>query len=91
MSYFDEEYDYDTLANDADYIDDYDDEHEDYHDDGVEAWENYYHNIADEITDDQPSLSDAIRWDVYSYLYHFFLVCSNQTIAHYEYSTTTAG
>lgn len=53
MSYFDEEYDYDTLANDADYIDDdYDDEHEDYHDDGVEAWENYYHSIADEITDD---------------------------------------
>jgi hypothetical protein len=51
MSYFDEEYDYDTLANDADYIDEYDDEYynQEYVDDGLEAWENYYHNIADEI------------------------------------------
>lgn len=47
-----DEYDYDTLANDADYIDDeyYDDE--DYVDDGIQAWENYYHNIADELTDE---------------------------------------
>jgi hypothetical protein len=53
MSYFDEEYDYDTLANDADYIDEYDDDDEyynqEYVDDGLESWENYYHNIADEI------------------------------------------
>lgn len=54
MSYFDEEYDYDTLANDADYIDDYDDEYydTDYIDDGLQAWENYYHNITDELTDE---------------------------------------
>lgn len=47
-----DEYDYDTLANDADYIDDeyYDDE--DYVDDGLQAWENYYHNITDELTDE---------------------------------------
>jgi hypothetical protein len=51
MGYFDEEYDYDTLANDADYIDYYDNE-DDYIDDGLQAWENYYHNIADEIEDE---------------------------------------
>lgn len=45
-----DEYDYNTLANDADYIDYYDDE--DYVDDGIQAWENYYHNIADEIDDE---------------------------------------
>ena len=45
-----DEYDYDTLANDADYIDDYDDE--DYVDDGIQAWENYYHNITDELIDE---------------------------------------
>jgi hypothetical protein len=50
MSYFDEEYDYDTLANDADYIDYYDNE-DDYIDDGLEAWENYYHNLADDADD----------------------------------------
>jgi len=44
------EYDYDTLANDADYIDDYNED--EYIDDGLEAWENYYHNIADEIDDE---------------------------------------
>lgn len=71
MSYFDEEYDYDTLANDADYIDDYDDDDQ-YNtsiDDGLQAWENYYHNIASEIDDEQLSSfsqSGAIRWDVYS-------------------------
>lgn len=48
---YDNYYDYDTLANDADYIEDYDD-NEDYQDDGLEAWENYYHNITDEIIDE---------------------------------------
>lgn len=50
-----DEYDYATLANDADYIDDYDDEYyddEDYVDDGIQAWENYYHNITDELIDE---------------------------------------
>jgi hypothetical protein len=55
MSYFYEEYDYDTLANDADYIDDYDDDEYNYDhiiDDGIEAWENYYHTINDELDDE---------------------------------------
>lgn len=52
MNYYDEEYDdlYDneTLINDS-----IDDEYDNtYHDDGLQAWENYYHNIADEIVDD---------------------------------------
>lgn len=48
-----DEYDYDTLANDAYYIDDeYYDNDEDDIDDGLQAWENYYHNIADEIDDE---------------------------------------
>jgi hypothetical protein len=49
MGYFSDEYDYDTLANDADYIEEYED---DYVDDGLQAWENYYHNIKDEIDDE---------------------------------------
>ena len=47
-----DEYDYDTLANDAYYIDDDEPMDEDYVDDGLQAWENYYHNIADEIDDE---------------------------------------
>jgi hypothetical protein len=46
-----DEYDYDTLANNAYYIDDEDDDDE-YVDDGLQAWENYYHNIADELIDE---------------------------------------
>jgi hypothetical protein len=57
MNYYDDEYDdlydYDTLANNIDDIDDeYFDDDDDYLDDGIEAWENYYHNIASEIEDD---------------------------------------
>lgn len=55
MNYYDEEYDdlYDneTLINDYDDYEDYDDD-DDFEDDGIEAWDNYYHNIADEIDDD---------------------------------------
>jgi hypothetical protein len=51
MGYFSDEYDYDTLANDADYIEEYEYE-DDYVDDGLQAWENYYHNVKDEIEDE---------------------------------------
>jgi hypothetical protein len=52
MNYYDEEYedlyDNETLTNEYE-----DDVYEnDIYDDGLEAWENYYHNIADEIVDD---------------------------------------
>lgn len=52
MNYYDEEYDdlYDNETLTNEYEDDtYED---DAYDDGLEAWENYYHNIADEIVDD---------------------------------------
>ena len=50
MSYFYKEYDYDTLANDADYIDEYDDCEDETED--LQSWENYYHNVAKEIQDE---------------------------------------
>lgn len=57
MNYYDDEYDdlydYDTLANNIDDIDDeYFDDDDDYLDDGIEAWENYYHTINDELDDE---------------------------------------
>lgn len=81
MGYFDEEYDYTTLANDADYIDYDDDEYnyDEFIDDGIEAWENYYHNIASEIDDDeQPSLQVAHYGGTY-YFFLSYLVSSNLT------------
>jgi hypothetical protein len=57
MDYYADEYDdlyeYDTLETDSDYIEeDMDEYSNDDIDDGIEAWENYYHNIADEINED---------------------------------------
>lgn len=53
MNYYDEEYDdlYDNEALLNEYEDYYDYE-EDNDDDGLEAWDNYYHNIANEIDED---------------------------------------
>lgn len=57
MSLNEYEYDYHDLAEEADYIVD-----ENYYDDGVDEpwmdedddidWDNYYHNLTDEIIDD---------------------------------------
>jgi hypothetical protein len=52
MSYFYKEYGYDTLANDADYIDEYDDYDYEHEEENLQSWENYYHNIAKEIYDE---------------------------------------
>ena len=58
MSYQDYEYDYHSLADDADFIEQDDDY---YYDDSSDEpwmdkddsdWENSYHNIADEIDDE---------------------------------------
>lgn len=50
---YDYDYDYDAFANDAYDINDEYPEDEDYlEDDGLNAWENYYHNITNEITDE---------------------------------------
>ena len=48
----DYDFDYDNMANDADDI--YEDEYnyDDVDNEEVSEWENYYHNIADEIVDD---------------------------------------
>ncbi len=48
----DYDFDYDNMANDADDI--YEDEYnyDDVDNEEVAEWENYYHNIADEIVDD---------------------------------------
>lgn len=54
MSMYGNEYDYDygSYANDADDLNIYDEyEDEDYEDDS-EVWDNYYHNITDEIADE---------------------------------------
>jgi hypothetical protein len=53
MSYDKYDFDYDSMANDADdlYEDwDYDDTNDEV--DEQAEWENYYHNIADEIVED---------------------------------------
>ncbi len=55
MNYYEDDYDYDydAFANDAYDINDEYPEDEDYlEDDGLNAWENYYHNITNEITDE---------------------------------------
>lgn len=49
------DFDYDRMANDADdmYDNDYYEDEDFSHDLEAEAeWENYYHNIADEISDE---------------------------------------
>ena len=43
-------YDYNTLADNIEDLDEDLDEY--YHNDGVEAWENYYHNLTQDISDD---------------------------------------
>lgn len=49
-------FDYDSLARDCDDLYEYDDEDYQEDDEVNTNWENYYHNITDEIIDDQPSL-----------------------------------
>ncbi len=46
------EYDYDRIVEDTDelYEDDYDDI--EYAEDDISCWDNYYHNIANEIDDE---------------------------------------
>jgi len=75
----DYEYDYHDIVDDVDFIDDetYDDTDEPWV--GTDAdenevmdnigWENYYHNITDELIDDWSLFwTDAAWWDKYSIL-----------------------
>lgn len=81
--------DYDSLARDCDDLYTYDED--DYEEDKEvhSDWDNYYHNIADEIIDDQPSLlTDAAGGTA---IYHkessfliLLLVGSNPTIRFYD-------
>jgi len=45
--------DYESIANDAEYIDEYDEyEYEHMMDKSIKYWDNYYHNIANEIIEE---------------------------------------
>ena len=50
--YDDYDFDYDRIANDADDLYEDDFTYDDCEVDDQLEWENYYHNIADEIVDD---------------------------------------
>ena len=52
-SYYDNTYDYDNLARECDDLYVCDEEHwDDDNDQDETEWENYYHNIADELIDE---------------------------------------
>lgn len=83
-------FDYDSLARDCDDLYTYDED--DYEEDKEvhSDWENYYHNINDELIDEQPSLltdaagGTAIFHKESSFLI-LILVGSNPTIRFYDY------
>ncbi len=83
-------FDYDSLARDCDDLYEYDDDSYEEDDEIGSNWENYYHNIADELIDEQPSLltdaagGTAIYHKELSFLI-LFLVGSNPTIRFYDY------
>lgn len=58
MRYFDDEndypYDYEHLVENAEFddIEEYEDEGDCVNIDNIQEWENYYHNIADELVDE---------------------------------------
>ena len=47
----------------CDEIDDLYDDYDDYEEDDSQEWDNYYHTIADEISDDWFFSVDATWWD----------------------------
>lgn len=51
-SYYDDRYDYDSIVRDTDELYDYDDSYDYDDNDDTSEWENYYHNIADELVED---------------------------------------